>query len=148
MLSHLVPARWTQCKVLNAQQQKLETGHLHLEHAHWGFAACMPSGIGFYVFAWFILRIPWNERFQDSIFVKNNSQFSAILSRAPYCQDLQYHRIQKRLIHRVGQLAEANLEAVLQSRLPSLRPEDRLHPATKHPGMHFRPREKQSGWCC
>ena len=54
-----------------------------------------------------------------------------VSNNAAVPEDVKYQRLQKRLIHRIGQMAERNLDNVLKARMPSLRKEDQLHPCTK-----------------
>ena len=52
---------------------------------------------------------------------------------------MQACRLQKRLIHRLSQAAEAQLPCKLERRLPCLQAEDDMHPATKRPGCFRNP---------
>ena len=130
--------RWAQCKQLTRAQQQLQTGphalqseHARLWHSLHEASDSPPSP------TWFLLRVPFHESFQDSlcrVFVMS-TPIAAVTRNV--LQDLKYSRLQRRLIHRVAQMAEGNLSTVLQSRLPTLRTDDVLHPCAKLPGCFY-----------
>ncbi|CAE7453368.1 unnamed protein product, partial [Symbiodinium microadriaticum] len=87
--------RWNYTKLFTKGQQKMQTG------------------IKLHVLTWFLLRVP----FQDSF------------------QDISYSRLQRRLIHRLSQAAEKCFPTVLVPELPVLQADHKMHPAKKGGGL-------------
>ncbi|CAE7031325.1 unnamed protein product [Symbiodinium sp. CCMP2592] len=87
--------RWRFTKIFTKGQQKLQTG------------------IKLHVLAWFLLRVPFLDSFED----------------------ISYSRLQRRLLHRLSQAAEQNFPAILRPDLPVLQADHKLHPAKKGGGF-------------